>query len=410
MKFSEKDIDKGTIIALRRELHQYPELAFDLPRTIALVKRELDKLGISYTEKFGKSSVVATINPEKDHFTIGIRADMDALPLEERRESDYQSKVPGKMHACGHDAHTAMLLGTAKALQAMKDQISCRIKLLFQPSEEGYQSGAELMVRDGVMDDIDIIIGQHVELALDSGKVGVCPGYSMPASRTVKIQLSGKPAHATQPQKGIDAIAMAFRIYGSVQLMVAREMDPLARFVCSFNKISGGQTQNIIAESAELLGTIRSYEAEHDTYLLDRITSIANNTASEIGGQVQLQSNLKCLPVYNDRKLSESWTQSAIKLLGSDRVEPMAMKMGSEDFSHYLTKKPGIFFRIGVRNEARGITVSPHNGYFDVDEDALPVGSAMCVQFVLDHMDGKVETEAVAAVGYRLNEIEEPIL
>ena len=163
-----QNIDKDYIIALRRELHQFPEVGFDLPKTIALVKRELDQMGISYTEKYGKSSVVATINPEKSHFTIGIRADMDALLIQEKNDIPYRSQTDGKMHACGHDAHTAMLLGTAKALSAMKDQINCRVKLLFQPSEEGFESGASYMVQDGVMDTIDVIIGVHVENWLES--------------------------------------------------------------------------------------------------------------------------------------------------------------------------------------------------------------------------------------------------
>ena len=400
------NIDKDYIVAIRRKIHQHPEIGFELPRTIALVKHELEQLGIAYTEKFGRSSVVATINPNKTQYTIGIRADMDALRLEERRESDYKSEIPGQMHACGHDAHTAMLLGTAKALQAMKDQLACRVKLIFQPSEEGYHSGAELMVRDGVMDDIDIIIGQHVELANKTGMVGICPGYSMPASRTLELSLTGKSSHATLPHQGIDALAMAFRIYGSVQLMIAREMDPLARFVCAFNKMQAGSAQNIIADFAEMVGTIRSYEADVDNYLLDRITMIAKNTASEMGGQASLVSNLKCLPLYNDRKLSASWIRSAQKQFGPDRIFEMPVKMGSEDFSYYLTKKPGIFFRLGVRNEALNITAPPHNSYFDLDEEALPTGSAVCVQFVLDHMDGHAETEPVSKNQYQLNQQE----
>jgi amidohydrolase len=398
------NIDKDYIVAIRRQIHQYPEIGFELPRTIALVKHELEQLGITYTEKYGKSSVVAVINPEKTQYTIGIRADMDALRLEEERESDYKSRIPGQMHACGHDAHTAMLLGTAKALQAMRDQIACRVKLIFQPSEEGCHSGAEMMVRDGVMDDIDIIIGQHVELSQKTGMVGICPGFSMSASRTLELSLTGKSSHATLPHHGIDALAMAFRIYGSVQLMIAREMDPLVRFICSFNKIQSGSAHNIIADSAELVGTIRSYEADVDNCLLDRITMIARNTANEQGGQSSLASNLKCLPLYNDRKLSASWIRSAQKQVGPDRIFEMPAKMESEDFSYYLTKKPGIFFRLGVCNKALNITAPPHNSYFDLDEEALPTGSAVCVQFVLDHMDGLAETEPISENRYRLNQ------
>ena len=163
--------DKEYIIALRHELHEYPEVGFDLPRTLALVKRELENIGVDYSEEYGESSIVATINPEKKNFTIGIRADMDALPIHEKTNLPFQSKIDGQMHACGHDAHTAILLGTAKALYSMREKIGCRVKLLFQPSEEGIRSGAEEMVNHGVMDDIDVIIGLHVENWLESGKI-----------------------------------------------------------------------------------------------------------------------------------------------------------------------------------------------------------------------------------------------
>ncbi len=397
-------IDADHIIGLRRQLHQIPELAFDLPQTLALVRRELAQLGIAYTERFGTSSIVATINPDITRYTIGIRADMDALKLQEKTGAPYQSRIPGHMHACGHDAHTAMLLGTARALQAMRDQLTCRVKLLFQPSEEGYSSGAERMVADGVMDDIDIIIGQHIDMTQESGHVGVCPAYAMPASRTLLLDLTGNPTHATTPHKGVDALAMAFRIYGAVQLMLARETDPLSRYICSFNKMQAGTAQNIVAGEAQLVGTIRSFEAAVDTFLLDRISQIAQNTAAELGGQARLQTNLKCLPLYNDRLLSASWIESARKVVGPDRLVDIPLRMGSEDFSYYLTRKPGVFFRLGVRNAAKGITVGVHNSAFDLDEAALATGSAVCVQFVLDHMAGHARTEAIQSLGYRMNQ------
>ena len=165
--------DKDYILNLRHEIHEYPEIGFDLPKTIAVVKRELDKLGIEYTERYGESSVVATINPERNHFTIGIRADMDALLIEEKTGLPFESKIKGHMHACGHDAHTAMLLGTAKALKEMEDKIACRVMLVFQPSEEGIRSGAKELVNGGLMNEIDIIIGMHIENWLESGKIGV---------------------------------------------------------------------------------------------------------------------------------------------------------------------------------------------------------------------------------------------
>ena len=380
--------DKEYIIAIRRELHEYPEVGFDLPKTIAVVKRELDKLGIEYTEEYGKSSVVATINPDKKDFTIGIRADMDALPIQEKTHLPFKSKIDGHMHACGHDAHTAMLLGTAKALKAMEDKISCRVKLLFQPSEEGQQSGAELMVADGVMDDIDVIIGQHIENWLDVGTVGVCKGASMASSRTVKIQFFGKTAHATLPHSGIDALAAAVKTYNDIQFMLTREMNPFDRYVCSVGKLSAGTTQNVIADYAEMLISVRAYKNEVDEHIAKRIDQIAKNAADELGAKVEIESDLKCFVVYNNPYISELLLSSAGKIVGADNIAEMPVKMSSEDFSQYLTKKPGVFMRLGTRNEKKGCTTLPHNNDFLIDEDTFVYGSDTCVQFVLDNMNG----------------------
>ena len=380
--------DKEYIIALRREIHEYPEIGFDLPKTIAVVKRELDKLGIEYTEEYGKSSVVATINPDKKDFTIGIRADMDALLIQEKTDLPFKSKIDGQMHACGHDAHTAMLLGTAKALKAMEDKISCRVKLLFQPSEEGQQSGAELMVADGVMDDIDVIIGQHIENWLDVGTVGVCKGASMASSRTVKIQFFGKTAHATLPHSGIDALAAAVKTYNDIQFMLTREMNPFDRYVCSVGKLSAGTTQNVIADYAEMLISVRAYKNEVDEHIAKRIDQIAKNAADELSAKVEIESDLKCFVVYNNPYISELLLSSAGKIVGADNIAEMPVKMSSEDFSQYLTKKPGVFMRLGTRNEKKGCTTLPHNNDFLIDEDAFVYGSDTCVQFVLDNMNG----------------------
>ena len=231
------NIDKDYIIKLRREIHEYPEIDFDLPKTVAVVKRELKALDIPCTEKYGKGSVVGCINPHKKGFAIGIRADMDALKIYEKNDVPYRSKIDGLMHACGHDAHTAILLGAAKALKEMENSLNCRVKLLFQPSEEGIKSGAVMMIENGVLDDIDIIIGLHVNGKLPSGKLGVCPRHSQASSRHFKIEIKGKSAHAASPHTGIDAIAIAFRMYSALQFVVSREVDPREQYLCSIGKL-----------------------------------------------------------------------------------------------------------------------------------------------------------------------------
>ncbi len=380
--------DKEYIISLRHEIHEYPEIGFDLPKTIAVVKRELDKLGIEYTEKYGESSVVATINPEKSHFTIGIRADMDALLIQEKTDLPFKSKIDGQMHACGHDAHTAMLLGTAKALKSMEDKIACRVMLVFQPSEEGIRSGAEALVNGGLMDEIDVIIGMHIENWLPSGSIGVCSGSSMASSRNFRIDFYGATAHATLPHSGIDALAAAVRTYNNIQYMTGREINPFAKYVCSVGKLSGGTSQNIIADHAYMLGTIRTFDMELDAFLIKRIKEIANNAANEVGAKAVVDTSLKALVVYNNPYISGLVLDSAKKVVGEDNIVNMPEKLSSEDFSQYLTKKPGVFIRLGTRNEEKGCTTLPHNNDFMIDEDAFVSGSDSCVQFVLDHMNG----------------------
>ena len=380
--------DKEYILSIRRELHEYPEIGFELPRTLALVRRELDKMGIEYSEEYGESGIVATINPDKDGLTIGIRADMDALPINEVNDIPFKSKCPGKMHACGHDAHTAMLLGTAKALQSMKDDVSCRVKLVFQPSEEGIRSGAAEMVKHGVMDEIDVILGLHVENWLESGTIGVCKGASMASSRSIRLDFFGKSAHATLPNSGKDALAAAVSAYNSIQSMLTRTINPFAKYVCSVGKLAAGTTQNVIADHAEMLITVRTFDMTLDSHIDEEIGKIAKASAEIFGCTAKVESSLKAYVLYNDPYLSELVLASAARVVGEEHIVEMPEKLSSEDFSQYLTKKPGVFFRLGTRNADKGCTTLPHNDNFMIDEDALPLGSDTCVRFVLDNMNG----------------------
>lgn len=381
---TEFQIDRDYVLAVRRTLHEYPEIGFDLPRTTALVKRELDGLGIPYTEAYGRGSVVATLNGEKRGFTIGLRADMDALPIREAVDGPHRSRIDGAMHACGHDAHTAMLLGAAKAMHAIRDRIPCRVKLLFQPNEEGAESGAQRMVEKGVMDDIDVIIGQHVENTLEVGTIGVCKGAAMAASRAADIHFHGKTAHATLPQTGIDALAMAVRAYTDIQFMLTREMNPFERFVCSVGTLRAGTIRNVVAEDAVMELSIRSYSPEVDALLLRRITAICTSAAADVGGRATVDSRISCKVVYNDPPWSDRLLQSAAKV-ASRVVGDFRQKLSSEDFSHYQARKPGVFFRLGTGSPGKAAATFAHNNDFTIDEAALPIGAAVFVQFVLDH-------------------------
>lgn len=381
-------IDNDYIVAIRREIHEYPETDFDLPRTVGIVKRELESMGIPYTEKYGKCSVVGYINPDKEGFTIGIRADMDALNIPEKVDVPYKSKIEGKMHACGHDAHTAILLGAAKVLKSMETEINCRVKLLFQPSEEGMDKGAEMMCDNGVMDDVDVIIGQHIETLLDAGTMGVRSGFAQASSRNFKIEIFGEPTHATTPQDGTDALGIAVRIYNDIQHFMLREVDPFEKCVCSVGTLHAGKGQNNIADYAEMLGTIRALDMNIDEFIINRLEKTVKNRAEEADAEWKVTAPLKTPSVYNDPKISHLVLSVLEKAVGRENVFEMPIKLGAEDFSCYQLKKTGVLFRLGVRNKEKGFVHDTHSAYFQLDEDVLHLGSRAFVQFVLDNMDG----------------------
>lgn len=382
------EIDNDYIVKIRREIHQYPETGFDLERTVAVVKRELESMGIPYTEKYGKCSVVGYINPEIENFTIAMRADMDALDIPEKVELPYKSKNPGKMHACGHDAHTAMLLGAAKALKSMEKDLNCRVKLMFQPSEEGMESGSEMMCDNGVMDDVDVIVGQHIETLLDAGTMGVRSGFAQASCRNFKIEIFGEPTHATTPQEGKDALGTAVRIYNDVQHFMLREIDPFEQCVCSIGTLHAGKGQNNIADYAEMLGTIRAFDMNVDKFIIERLEKTVKNRAEEVGADWKVTAPLKTVSVYNDPKVSAKVLETLEKVVGKENIGEMPVKLGAEDFSRYQTKKPGVLFRLGVRNKEKGFVCDTHNAYFQLDEDVLHLGSRAFVQFAIDNMNG----------------------
>ena len=381
-------VDKEYILSIRHELHMYPEIAFDLPKTLALLRRELEKMKIPYTEQYGDSSITAFINPDCEGFSIGIRADTDALPLTEKTGLPFSSQHPGMMHACGHDAHTAMLLGTAKALKSVEDQLRCRVVLIFQACEEGQYSGAKRMVEDGVMDLIDVVIGMHVENWLESGTVGICPGVSMAASHPIHIEFFGKTAHATLPHSGVNALAMAVDTYNGINNFLGTRMNPFDRYSCSIGQLRGGTTVNVIPDYAEMKISLRTYDTAVEKKIVDGIRRVAEDAASQRGGRIEFHENAKALPVINHPVVTKKALEAAGKILGEDKLVEMPMKLSSEDFSFYLSKKPGAFIRLGTRNEEKGCVTLPHNNDFLLDEDALENGSKLCVQFVLDNMDG----------------------
>ena len=375
------------IISMHRALHRYPEVGFDLPRTTAIIKRELAAMGIAYTEKYCQSSIVADINPDCKDYTIAIRTDMDALPVEEKTGLAFSSENPGQMHACGHDCHMAVLLGTAKVLKSIEKELTCRVRLIFQPCEEGSNGGGKQMTANGAVDDVDVIVALHVEPLLPTGHIGICPGASMAARRFHTIEFFGKSSHAAFPQNGNDALAMAVKAYNDIQIMFAR-LNPMSNKICAINYLHAGVAENVIPDYAKMQISVRSFDLAEDEFIHEKICRCCENAAAELGGTAKVEDNYEAYPVVNDPAVRANMIAAVKSALGEDHFDEMPQKMSSEDFSFFLQKVPGCMMCLGIRNEEKGCTGQLHNSDLIPDEDALLCGCKTFVEFVLLSMNG----------------------
>ncbi len=375
-------------IRIRRQLHQYPEIGFALDRTLALVRHELDAIGLPYTEEYGRSSIVATLNAEKSHFTIGIRADMDALPITEKTKVPYRSKLKGQMHACGHDAHTAILLDTARRLIEMKDEINCCVKFLFQSAEEYPPSGAKLMAEDGVMDTIDCAIALHCEPSVHAGRVNMCAGAQNAVSNGFVLDFYGKSSHVVQQQAGVDAIMMAVKAYTAIEMAVAKEVPVKEPCVFNAGSIHGGESNNSICDHVSMYCTLRTWDASLDEKMTKRIKGICSAVAKESGGKFKYTQKKYYPILINDKTMTERMWQAAAAVIGEDHIGLHGRGLGGEDFAYFAQRKPCCLFRLGVRNDQKDCKYGLHQDKFNVDEDALEIGAGIFIQFVKDNMNG----------------------
>ena len=375
------------VTEIRRRLHMYPEVGFDLTKTLEIVRAELDSIGVEYTERYGKSSIVATVNPEKTSYTIGIRADMDALPICETNDVPYKSLNDGYMHACGHDAHTAIALDALREIYSMRDEISCRVKFIFQPAEEYKISGARLMADDGVMDDIDCIVALHCGPARQAGQIDIVDGPRNAISDGFELNFFGKSAHAAKKHEGIDAILMASRAYVALTSEIRSENaeNPV---IFNIGKIRGGDTNNIVCDSCSMFCTLRTWYDETAVEMLDRIKAICNDVANDAGGRFEFVTVKHYPKVNNDPGVAEAIRRAARQVVGDEHVGVENRGMGGEDFSYFAHIKPGAMFILGTGNEERGIVHGLHNDKFDIDESALKIGVDVFVRFVMENMRG----------------------
>lgn len=375
---------KQYVIDLRREFHMYPELSWEEVRTSRRVKEELSKMGIPFIS-VANTGVVATIEGKKEGRVVALRADMDALQVNELNDVPYRSKNEGIMHACGHDGHTAMLLGAAKILNEMKDEIRGTVKLFFQPAEE-LAEGAAKMIEENCMEGVDNVFGIHLWSNLESGKISVEEGPRMAATDIFKICVKGKGGHGSLPHQGIDAVASGAAIVNNIQSIVSREISPLEPAVVSIGKFSSGTRFNVIANEAILEGTTRYFNPDIKNQIPQALERIAKNTALSYRAKTELEYIFGTPATINDPESSMIAMKAIEKLFGREKIGSMEKVTGGEDFAMFLEKAPGAIALVGVGNEAKGCTYPQHHERFNMDEDALELGTALYAQYAVDFL------------------------
>ncbi|QUL98993.1 MAG: amidohydrolase [Candidatus Fermentithermobacillus carboniphilus] len=405
---------QGQIISWRREIHQYPELGLETPKTAGLVARVLSALDIEVREKVGGWGVVGLLRGSRNggaaqedrdrsrggplgsekpaERTIALRADMDALPVQEETGLPYASKIPGRMHACGHDGHVAMLLGAATLLSEMRDKFRGNVKFIFQPGEEG-AGGARLMIEDGALENpkVDMILGAHLGVLwpIKSGQVGTRTGPTMAASDRFTITVHGKGGHGATPHLTVDPIVVASEIVLALQTIVSREVSPVAPAVLTVGVIEAGTANNVIPEDCVMKGTVRYLDKRLAEFIPRRIEEISMGIARAMRAEVEVDYRYGYPPVVNDPAVTEFLRKSAASIVGPENVvvldEPT---MGGEDMAYYLERVPGTFFAIGSGTPENGTAYPHHHPKFNIDEGVLHLGAAVfaeaCLEFLCD--------------------------
>jgi amidohydrolase len=383
---------RDRVLELRRTIHRHPELGFEELQTQALVERELDAIGIEH-RRIAQTGVVGVIRGAKSGHVVALRADMDALPITEKSGEPFASEVAGKMHACGHDAHTAMLLGAARVLQGMRDELRGSVVLLFQPAEEG-PGGAEPMIAQGALDDpqVEAVAMLHVDHRLNAGTIGITPGPVNASADEFYVTVQGRGGHGAYPHTAADAIPAAAAMVGALQTIASREIDPLKSVVVTIGTIGGGYRNNVIADEVKMSGTLRAHDPEIRNGLEARVRRILDGVASAYGVRVQLEVNYGYPPVVNNVTLAENFSRY-MKTHAPLNVERPAPTMGAEDFAYFAQRVPGVHIRLGIRNEQTGAVHSGHSPEFKIDEAALPVGVQTLVAFATSVGSGAVSYE-----------------
>lgn len=361
------------VINWRRELHKKPELSYNEFNTANYVADLLTQFGDYEVLRPTPNSVVARLIADKPGKVLALRADMDALPLTELNECEYKSQHNGVMHACGHDGHTASLLGVAKILSQHKDELTGEVRLIFQHAEETPPGGAKELVDLGVLENVDMIIGIHLWSTMPIGKVGVIGGAMMAAPDVFNLEIKGKGGHGGFPHQAIDTITIGAQVVTNLQQIVARQINPLEPVVISVTKFISGTTHNILPHTAEIAGTVRTFDNKVRHTIPELMERIIRGITSAHGADYAFNYTYGYDPVVNNHQVATFVEEVVVDTLGGQWVDKMASNMAGEDFSAYLAKVPGCFIFVGAGNEAKGIIHPHHHPRFNIDEDALAV-------------------------------------
>ena len=377
-----KEIQKISehIYSYRRDFHQYPELSFQEYRTAETISKHLESFGIEHRKGVGKTGVVGEI-VFGDGPTIALRADMDALPIQEVSDLKYKSKNEGVMHACGHDGHMAILLGAANALSKNKKLKKGKVRFIFQPAEEG-AGGARYMIKDGCLDQVDEIYGLHLWNYQPVGEIGVKNGPIMAAADMFDIIIKGKGGHGATPQGTVDAIVVASNLITMLQTIVSRNTNPLDNTVVTIGEINGGQNFNVIADEVRLTGTTRAYTENNRNMIKKRMQNIIDGVSKSFGAEIVLKYKEGYPPTVNHEDPTKLILEASSMVVGKGAGYPY-LSMGGEDFSYYLQKVPGCFFFVGSAPDKNNILSTPHHcSHFDIDERSLLIGASVYVNLI----------------------------
>lgn len=385
---------KKWLVEIRRDFHRNPELGMEEFRTQKKILHYLHEMKIETITGIANTAVIGIIRGKENGKTVALRADMDALPIQDEKEVTYKSMIHGKMHACGHDAHMTILLGAARLLKAREKDFYGTVKLLFQPAEETV-GGAKPMVEAGVLENpkVDAILGLHVTPDIPTGQIGIKYGQMNAASDTIVINVYGKSSHGAYPHDGIDAITIAAQVITSLQTIISRNIDPRDSAVISIGKIQGGTQGNIIANKVEMVGTVRTLDPNVRTTVLSRITEIVKKVAEALGGRGEVLHREGYTALINHKDVVEVVAENGRELLGKEKVIVIpSPSLGVEDFGYFLEKVPGAYFKLGCKNEEKGMIHQVHSSFFDVDEDCLSIGVALQVKNALTILNSHIST------------------